>query len=95
MTEKPYVPSLIGARVVERHIVELTFVEGTQARVDLAPYLAESEHASKLDDYREFCRLRLDKETGTIVWPDGTLLERADLYRWAGDSPESRFRKDR
>lgn len=51
--------------------VTLTFTDGTERVVDLAPYLNGPVFEPLKRDPETFRSVRVDDELGTIVWPNG------------------------
>ncbi len=51
--------------------VKLTFTDGTEREVDLAPYLNGPVFEPLKKDPEIFRSVRVDDELGTIVWPNG------------------------
>jgi len=51
--------------------VKLTFTDGSEREVDLAPYLNGPIFEPLKNDPEVFRSVRVDDELGTIVWPNG------------------------
>lgn len=51
--------------------VKLTFTDGSEREVDLAPYLHGPVFEPLKKDREIFRSVRVDDELGTIVWPNG------------------------
>lgn len=51
--------------------VKLTFTDGSEREVDLAPYLNGPVFEPLKNDPEIFRSVRVDEELGTIVWPNG------------------------
>lgn len=51
--------------------VQLTFTDGSEREVDLAPYLHGTVFEPLRRDPAFFRSVRVDEELGTIVWPNG------------------------
>ncbi len=51
--------------------VKLTFTDGSEREVDLAPYLNGPIFEPLKKDPTVFRSVRVDEELGTIVWPNG------------------------
>lgn len=60
--------------------VRLSFTDGTQRDLDLAPYLRGPVFETLKRDPVLFRAVRVDKELGTIVWPNGADLCPDVLY---------------
>lgn len=61
---------IVGVRVVRDYVVELTFDNGVKKTRDLAPLLSGPIFQPMLDSYEFFCKVYVDPEPGTIVWPN-------------------------
>ena len=64
-----------GVEVVADYVVDLTFDDGSQRRVDLAPFLWGEIFGPILADYAMFSAVAVDSEIGTIVWPNGADID--------------------
>ncbi len=72
-------PDIIAVSVVRHGVVKLTFADGVSGEVDLlgrmnGPVFASARSADGFAD------VRVDGETGTIVWPGGADLAPDTLY---------------
>jgi hypothetical protein len=56
---------------LEGFSVKLTFTDGTEREVDLAPYLHGPVFEPLKENPEAFRSVRVDDELGTIVWPNG------------------------
>lgn len=56
---------------LEEFRVKLTFTDGSEREVDLAPYLHGPVFEPLKKDREIFRSVRVDDELGTIVWPNG------------------------
>ncbi len=65
--------AIVNARVIKDYILELTFDDGTTRRVDVEPFLY-GEMFEPLRDPSLFRQVVVDKELGTVVWPNGADL---------------------
>lgn len=64
--------------------VTLSFTDGTQGTVDLAPWIAGKRGVfAALQDPAFFAQVRVDADAGTIVWPNGADLDPDVLYEAA------------
>jgi hypothetical protein len=73
-------PLLIEAAPLEGYVVRLRFEDGTTGDVDLA-YLVQYGGVFKpLGDPRYFREMRVDREAGTIVWPNEADIAPETLY---------------
>lgn len=69
-----------GVRVLARYVVELRFANGEIKVIDLEPLLWGPMFEPLVKDYELFCRVDVDPEAGTIVWPNGADLSPRTLY---------------
>lgn len=65
-------------------VVRLGFSDGTSREIDLANELWGPVFAPLRDDPHLFRQVRVDKELGTIVWPNGADMDPDVLH---GDHP--------
>ena len=72
------------------HTLVLTFnVPGEEDRrrlFDVSPYL-EKGVFRELQDPTYFCRVRLDRQFGTVEWPGGQDFDPASLYAYSQPLP--------
>lgn len=75
-----YLPVVVGVAVVADHVLRLLFSDATAGDVDFS---AErwTGVLEPLSDPAYFARVRVDPEAGTIVWPGGIDLAKAELSR--------------
>ncbi len=73
------------AKVIGPTSVELTFSDGTCKEIDLAPELY-GEVFHPLKDPALFAQVQVDRELGTIVWPNGADFSPEFLYRYGKKS---------
>ena len=71
---------LIAAWPLERYQIWVAYADGTEGAIDLEDQLGPWS-LEALRDLREFRQLRLDRTLNLLVWPGGTLLDPAGLYR--------------
>lgn len=65
-------------------LVHLGFTDGLQATVDLAPWVAgEGGVFAPLQNADFFAQVSVDREAGTICWPNGADLDPDVLYEVA------------
>jgi len=74
-----------SARILARYVVELTFETGETKVIDLEPLMQGPVFQPLLNDYALFRRLRVDREAGTVVWPNGADVSPCTLYRRSRD----------
>jgi hypothetical protein len=86
-------PRITGVQVRAPFTVTLDFTDGSHGTVDLAPWiLGRGGVFVPLQDPGFFAQVRVDREAGTIVWPNGVdfdpdvLFEAARSQR-AGSDP--------
>jgi hypothetical protein len=64
---------IVSAKVVKKYVLELTFADGATRRVNVEPLLY-GEMFEPLRDASLFGQVTVDKELGTVVWPNGADL---------------------
>jgi len=70
--------------VVGDFTLRLTFRDGSTGTVDLGPMLRESAGVfAPLREPAAFAEVRVDAESGTIVWPNGADLDPDVLFAMA------------
>jgi hypothetical protein len=72
-------PDITEVAVVRHGVLRLTFADGTTGEVEVL----ERMRGSVFDVARTpegFAKVRVDAETGTVVWPDGADLAPDTLY---------------
>ena len=62
------------------------FGDGSRQVIDFRPVLA-GELYGPLSEPRGFDAVRLDKEAGTLVWPNGADFDPATLHDWPETGP--------
>jgi hypothetical protein len=62
------------------HKLHLVFADGSEGDVDVARLIDFRGVFEPLRDVREFQRVYVDPEAGTIVWPNGADLDPLVLY---------------
>ena len=72
---------VVAVRALGGYRVWLKFEDGLEGELDLGETLRFRGVFAKLKDEREFARVRVDPELGTITWPDGADLAPEELYR--------------
>jgi hypothetical protein len=77
---------ITGVEVIGEYRLRLTFEDGTVGDVDLAgrPWSGVFE---PLRDPEYFARVTVDREAGTIAWPDGLDIAPEPLYAEARANP--------
>ena len=76
---------VVAVRVIEPYVIEVTFDDGTQRRVDMESLLWKPVFAP-LRDPERFAEVAVDPELGTVVWPNGADLAPEYLY-WGPAGP--------
>lgn len=77
-------PRVVEARAVGLYKVELRFADGTQGTVDLSLVIVSSGGIfAELKEPRMFNQVQVDREAGTIVWPNGADVDPDVLYQAA------------
>jgi len=77
-------PRIASVRVVEAYRIELTFTDGSVGQVDLAPSIVGRGGVFEaLNDPSVFGQVRVDHESGTIIFPNGVDLDPDVLYEEA------------
>ena len=72
---------IVAVRVVDAFVIELSFADGSMGRVDLAPVIVGKGGVfAALNDPKVFAQVRVDPESGTIVFPNGVDLDPDVLY---------------
>ena len=66
--------------------LRVAFEEGTTQVIDFRPVLA-GEILGPLRDPEVFDQVRLDSETGTLVWPNGADFDPTTLHNWPEEGP--------
>ncbi len=67
--------------IVGPYTLALRFEDGTEQRIDFRPIL-EGELLGPLQDPSVFNAVSLDKEVGTLTWPNGADFDPATLHDW-------------
>lgn len=77
----PDLVHVTAVEVVDHHRLRLSFEDGTNGEVDLSDWEWRGVFEPLADpDY--FGRVELDRELGTIVWPNGADIAPETLYAW-------------
>jgi hypothetical protein len=77
-------PRVTSVKVLAHYVLELTFADGTRGVVDLAPRIGDGRGVfAPHKDAAFFAQVRVDREAGTIVWPNDTDLDPDVLYEAA------------
>ncbi|MGH7468205.1 MAG: DUF2442 domain-containing protein [Longimicrobiales bacterium] len=77
-------PRVTSVRALIPFEVELWFTDGSGGTVDLAPWIRGARGVfSALQDPAFFAQVAVDREAGTIVWPNGADLDPDVLFEAA------------
>lgn len=71
---------IIEVRVLGQYRIHIRFEDGVEGELDLARMIDFTGVFAPLKDRREFAKVRVDPELGTIVWPNGADLDPDVLY---------------
>ena len=66
---------------VDPYTLSLRFADGTQQRIDFRPVL-EGQLFGPLQDVAIFDAVVLDREAGTLTWPNGADFDPTTLHDW-------------
>jgi hypothetical protein len=67
--------------IVGPYTLALRFEDGTERRIDFRPVL-EGELFGPLQNPNMFNAVSLDKEVGTVTWPNGADFDPTTLHDW-------------
>ncbi len=81
MTEP--VPVVTAVEVVGDFVLRLSFGDGSVGDVDFGPRLRGPVFEPLRADPALFAQVRVDRQLGTIVWPNGADVAPETLYREA------------
>ena len=70
-----------SVRVVRPYVLDLTFDDGSERRIDLEAVL-QGELYGPLRDPALFGQVAIDPEVETITWPNGADFDPAVLHDW-------------
>lgn len=80
-------PRITQVRVVGPFRVSLTFTDGTTGVADVGPWIAgRGGIFGALQDPAYFGQVTVDREAGTLVWPNGADLDPDMLYEAANST---------
>ncbi len=80
----PLHPRVVTAVAQGAFRVHLGFTDGSEATVDLAPWVAGKGGVfGPLQNAAFFAQVTVDREAGTIVWPNGADVDPDVLYEAA------------
>lgn len=75
------VHDIIEVRPLDRYRLALRFDDGVEGVVDVSARVPFDGVFAPLEDPEFFGQVRINKELGTIVWPNGADLDPVVLYR--------------
>lgn len=79
-------PGVTAVEVLHDYVVLLTFADGRRGTYDFAGRLWGPAFAPLRESYAAFCRVRVEPEACTIVWPLGV-----DPTWWPDWAPEELY----
>jgi hypothetical protein len=81
-------PRIVGVRVTGPFRLALEFTDGSSGTVDLRSWIGGRGGVfAPLQNHEFFARVTVDREAGTIVWPNGVDLDPDMLYYAAHGIP--------
>ena len=83
------IPEVTGAKWVKKYCVQITFNDLQKDVIDLEKYLGKGIF-KELKNIEKFKRFKVDRELGTITWPNGADIAPEVLYREAIRAKSSR-----
>ncbi len=75
-------PDVIDLRYMGGYRLWLAFHNGVAGEVDLRSHMQFTGVFRPLQDNSYFAQVRVDREAGTIVWPNHADLDPVVLYSW-------------
>ena len=79
---------VIDVKPLDGKKLELSFADGLRAVVDMAQVIQTFDGIfAQLEDPEFFRQVRVDREFGTIVWPNGADVCPDVLYSYASGKP--------
>ena len=74
-------PDIVAVEVSAHYVVRLSFADGSQGTVDLRPWISgRGGLFAPLQDPAYFEQVSVDREAGTIVWPNGVDIDPDMLF---------------
>ncbi len=71
---------VVSVQPSEGYRLRLTFDDGVKGEVDVSELVTFVGVFAPLKDRREFVKVYVDAETGTLAWPNGADLDPLVLY---------------
>ena len=78
---KRHIYRVASFQIVRPFVLKVEFDDHTSRVIDFRPVL-EGEMYGPLKDRSNFSRVQLDREIGTLVWPNGADFDPATLHDW-------------
>ncbi len=78
---------VIDARHIDGYKLELTFENGKKGIINLQSYINEGGVFSRFAESEYFKEFYVNKEIGTLCWPDGVDIAPETLYHEATGEP--------
>jgi len=78
---------VVEVRPTGAHRLYLRFEDGVAGEVDVADLIAFDGVFAPLRDERRFAEVRVNRELGTICWPNGADLDPDVLYAQVSGEP--------
>jgi hypothetical protein len=71
---------IIQVKPLDKYRLEIQFEDGVVGEIDIEKIIEFSGVFEPLKDYRFFVQVQVNKEWGTIYWPNGADLDPDTLY---------------
>ncbi|MDQ6614515.1 MAG: DUF2442 domain-containing protein [Actinomycetota bacterium] len=71
MNQHRSIPSVVGVAVLRSHVMRLLFDDGVVRDIQYVPGHVQGSLVKTLDDPDYFAQVRVDRDAGTVVWPNG------------------------
>jgi hypothetical protein len=82
---------IVEARIIDGYRIHLRFEDGVEGDVDISGLIRFEGVFAPLRDPKEFARIAVNLETGTICWPNGADLDPDVLYAQISGQPIPEF----
>ena len=83
--------NIVEIRPLVGYRLFLRFEDGVEGEVDVASLVEFKGVFAPLKDHEFFVQVRVDRELGTVVWPNGADLDPVVLYAHVSGKPLPRF----
>lgn len=81
-------PRVISVRYIRDYRLEVAFADGARGEIDFAPrIIGRSGVFEALQDVSFFSQVRVDREAGTLVWPNEVDFDPDVLYSEVTGAP--------